>query len=292
VSAQQGTAQQQQFNAPRTERPTPLHEPAAPVSKRSRRSVFLVLLGALAFPLIVAAVVYVVSDSITPTYESSASFRVVIPNQAGLNDTVITAANDLATQYSQLATATPVINVAARQLRERPSALKKEITGSTVNAQNLVEVTASAEQGPVAERRADAVITALRAYVDRINVQQSRTYSNNVSEGLAPVEKEIQYYTTQLKQAKTLIERQNLNLLLGSLLAQRQGTLSSLAENAAAGRPTLQGISQQSAADKVRPRPELYALVGGIVAALIAARVAQLMLRRRRGDTAPPLAAA
>jgi hypothetical protein len=252
----------------------------------------LVILGAIVFPLIVAAVVYGVSNSIPATYESNGSFRVTIPNQQGLNDTVISAANDLATQYSQLAAASPVISAAARQLGERPDSLKSAITGGTVNAQNLVEVTATGDSAGLAERRAGAVIVALRAYVDRINAQQSQTYSNNVSQGLAPVEKEIASYQAQLRQAKTLIQRQNLNLILGSLLAQRQQVLSSLAENTAAGRPTLQGISQESSANKVRPRPALYALVGGIVAALISARVAQLLLRRRRPDGAPPLAAA
>lgn len=290
MSAQHGTATQ--FNAPRPDRPAAVVEPAAPASKAGRGSRFLVILGAIAFPLIVAAVVYVVSNSIPATYESNGSFRVTIPNQQGLNDTVISAANDLATQYSQLATAGPVINAAARQLGEQPDSLRGEITGSTVNAQNLVQVTATGGSADRAERRAGAVITALRAYVDRINAAQSRTYSNNVSEGLAPVEKEIASYQAQLKAARTLIQRQNLNLILGSLLAQRQQVLSSLAENTAAGRPTLQGISQETSANKVRPRPALYALVGGIVAALISARVAQLLLRRRRPDVAPPLAAA
>jgi hypothetical protein len=290
VSAQHGTATQ--FNTPRPDRPAAVREPATPAPQITGRSKVLVILGALAFPLIVAAVVYVVSNSIPATYESSGSFRVTIPNQQGLNDTVISAANDLATQYSQLATASPVIGVAARQLGEKPNTLMKEITGGTVNAQNLVSVTATADSAGLAERRAGAVVIALRAYVDRINAQQSRTYSNNVSEGLAPVEKEITNYQNQLRQAKTLIQRQNLNLILGSLLAQRQQVLSSLAENTAAGRPTLQGISQESSASKVRPRPGLYALAGGIVAALISARVAQLMLRRRRPDGAPPLAEA
>ena len=185
-----------------------------------------------------------------------------------------------------------MINAAARQLGEQPDSLRNEIVGSTVNAQNLVQVTATADQadrGGAPRGRGHHGAARLRRPHQRPaepDVLQQRLRGPRAGrEG----DRELQ---AQLKTARTLIQRQNLNLILGSLLAQRQGVLSSLAENAAAGRPTLQGISQETSANKVRPRPGLYALVGGIVAALISARVAQLLLRRRRPDDIAPLAAA
>ena len=60
-----------------------MSSPSPPVTQVSRRSKVLVILGAIAFPLIVAAVVYVVSNSIPATYESNGSFRVTIPDQQG-----------------------------------------------------------------------------------------------------------------------------------------------------------------------------------------------------------------
>jgi capsular polysaccharide biosynthesis protein len=236
---------------------------------------------AVLVPLGVAAVVYVVANSLPATYESNAQFRVTVPNQAGLTEATVMAANDLATQYSQLAGASTVVNAAARTLKIPPAELSGDIAGSTVNAQNLVQVTASADDPGAAQARATAVAGALRKYIDRINARQSTTYSRNVTSGLVPLDEEIARYTKRLNSASSETERQSINLLLGSLLSQRQQVLASTARDTAAGRPTLQGISSATAASKTSPRPKLYALVALLAAALISARIAFLLLRRR-----------
>jgi hypothetical protein len=262
----------------------PVQAPPEPWQSRKPprrfRSAFLILVPAVLVPLGVAAVVYLVANTLPATYESSAQFRVTVPNQAGLTDATVMAANDLATQYSQLATATTVINAAARTLKVPPADLSGEITGSTVNAQNLIEVTASTDTAGAAQARASAVAGALRKYIDLINARQSTTYSRNVASGLVPLDTEIAKYTKRLSGA-SVAERANINLLLGSLLSQRQQVLASTARDTAAGRPTLQGISSASAAVKTSPRPKLYALVGLVAAALISGRIAFLLLRRR-----------
>ena len=231
-------------------------------------------------PLVVAGFVYVVANTLPATYESNAQFRVSVPNQAGLTEATVMAANDLATQYSQLASASTVIDAAARTLKISPSQLSGEISGSTVNAQNLVQVTASADSPGDAQSRAAAVADALRKYIDRINGRQSATYSRNVTSGLVPLDEEITRYTKRLQSASET-ERQSINLLLGSLLSQRQQVLASTARDTAAGRPTLQGIASASAASKTSPRPKLYALVALIAAGLVSGRIAFLLLRRR-----------
>jgi hypothetical protein len=272
-------------SAHRVETPEPPHA-ATPEpwqtrqSPPGRRSALLVLVPAVLVPLVVAAVVYVVANSLPATYESSAQFRVTVPNQAGLTEAAVLASNDLATQYSQLATASTVIAAAARELKIAPAQLAGEISGATVNAQNLVQVTASADHPADAQARAAAVADALRRYIDRINARQSATYSRNVTSGLVPLDEEIARYTKRLNGASES-ERQSINLLLGSLLSQRQQVLASTARDAAAGRPTLQGVASASAATKTTPRPKLYALVALIAAGLVCGRIAFLLLRPR-----------
>jgi hypothetical protein len=272
-------------SAHQIETPEPL-PPATPEAWQTRqpppgrRSSLVVLVPAVLAPLVVAAVVYVVANSLPATYESSAQFRVTVPNQAGLTEATVLASNDLATQYAQLVTASTVINSAARELKVAPSALSGEISGSTVNAQNLVQVTASSDHPGDAQARAAAVAAALRTYIDRINARQSSTYSRNVASGLVPLDQEIALYTKRLNGASET-ERQSINLLLGSLLSQRQQVLASTARDAAAGRPTLQGVASASTATKTTPRPKLYALVALIAAGLISGRIAFLLLRRR-----------
>jgi capsular polysaccharide biosynthesis protein len=262
---------------PRAAAPEPWQRRQPPTG---RRSAFLVLVPAVLVPLVVAGFVYVVANTLPATYESNAQFRVSVPNQAGLTEATVMAANDLATQYSQLASASTVIDAAARTLKISPSQLSGEISGSTVNAQNLVQVTASADTPGAAQARASAVADALRRYIDRINARQSATYSRNVTSGLVPLDEEIASYTKRLQSASET-ERQSINLLLGSLLSQRQQVLASTARDTAAGRPTLQGIASASAATKTSPRPKLYALVALVAAGLVSARIAFLLLRRR-----------
>lgn len=245
-----------------------------------RRSAFLVVLPAVLVPLVVAAIVYVVANTLPATYESNAQFRVTVPNQAGLTEATVLAANDLATQYAQLASASTVINAAAKTLKIAPSELSGEVSGSTVKAQNLVQVTASTDSPGTARERASAVAIALRKYIDGINTRQSATYARNVTNGLLPLDEEIAKYTKRLNKASET-ERQSINLLLGSLLSQRQQVLASTARDTAAGRPTLQGIASASAASKTSPRPKLYALVALIAAGLVSGRIAFLLLRRR-----------
>jgi hypothetical protein len=262
---------------PRAAAPEPWQRRQPPAGPRSA---FGVVVPAVFVPLVVAAVVYVVANTLPATYQSNAQFRVSVPNQAGLTEATVMAANDLATQYSQLAGASTVVNAAARTLKTPPSELAGAISGSTVNAQNLVQVTATADSPGAAQDRAAAVATALRKYVDGINARQSATYSRNVTSGLGPLDEEIARYTKRLTGASET-ERQSINLLLGSLLSQRQQVLASTARDTAAGRPTLQGIASASVASKTSPRPKLYALVALVAAGLVSGRIAYLLLRRR-----------
>lgn len=251
-----------------------------PPRQRSASRTTGVVLVAVLVPLLLAAGVYFGSGTLKPTYQSSASFRVTVPNQQGLNDTVVSASNELATQYAQFASATPVVSAAAKEIGIRPEQLAGRVSASTVNAQNLVQVTVQAGSGAEAQRRANAIAEALRRYVDHINADQTTRYASNVSKGLEPLNAEISRYQRQLRSASES-EKQTVSLLLGSLLSQRQQVLSQLAQNTAANRPNLQGISAAGEPEQVRPRPALYAAVTLLLASIISVRLAFLALRRR-----------
>jgi len=233
----------------------------------------------VAVSVLAAGIAYAVSRSLPASYQSSATFRVTVPNQQGVNDSVVTAANDLASQYAQLVDSTPVLDAAATTLHVPASSLNGKIGASTVNAQNLVQVTASAATPAVAEARASAAVYALVEYLDTINAKQGSIYAANASKALAPIDRTLTNLTRRLGTDKPGMQASDA-AVLASLLSQRQQVLDSLATNVAAGLPTLQVISPGNGASQVSPRPKLYALITFVVVLLIAARIGYLLFRR------------
>ena len=249
-NAVQHTAHRSALTAVREPRPRGPPEPR-------RRSRILVLLGAIAFPLIVAAVVYVVSDSIPATYESNAQLPGDDPEPAGPQrhrhrggerprDAVL-----------------PTRDGRPRDQRRRPAAPREPArpqetrsTGSTVNAQNLVAGHRDGRprrRGRAPCRRGDHGAARLRGPHQRPAepdlLQQRLRGPRARRDGDRAATRPSSRRPRRSSSARTSTSS------WVRLLAQRQGVLSSLAENAAAGRPTLQGISQESSATKVRPRP-------------------------------------
>lgn len=256
---------------------------------RAPRTISLIgLVLAVVAAVVVAGAVYSVSRRLPKSYQASATFRVTVLNQQGVNDTVVTAANDLATQYVQLANSQPVLDAAAKTLHSPASTLNGEISASTVSAQNLVQVTASASDPALATARAHAALTAMVTYIQRINVKQSAMYVHQVLAALTPINKLIKQLTGQLNENATsqrsrgttsqqsggTTSQQSANpALLSSLLIQRQQVLQSLATETAAGQPSLQVVSPGGAASVSYPKPTLYALIALVVALLVGLRL-------------------
>jgi hypothetical protein len=104
------------------------------------------------------------------------------------------------------------------------------------------------------------------------SVQSQLTAANSTATSLG---------TTTTSSAATALEQE-----LGALIAQRAAALSAIAQTSVAGRPSLAVVSVATAGKKTTPKPGLYALVGFLVALLIAARGAVYISARRRAAAA------
>ena len=231
--------------------------------------------------VVVAGVVYEVSKGLPATYQASGTFRVTVPNQIGINDSVVTASNDLASQYAQLATAQSVEDAAAATLGVGPSTLNGQITASTVAAQTLVQVNASGPSPSVADARAQAATQALVTYIDSIPHSPGLNYAHLVSRGLVPIDTQITQVEARLKNDDQN-QRQSDLIALTSLISQRDQAAQSVATNTAGGQPSLKVVSPGGGAAVSYPKPSLYALIGFLVALVIALRLAYALGNRQR----------
>jgi capsular polysaccharide biosynthesis protein len=235
-------------------------------------------------PLAIAAAVYIISSRQGPTYEASSTLRIVAQGQSGISDQSVLASNDLASQYAQLGDAPPVIRRAARSLKVSPVDLDGHVSAGTVAAQNLIKISARADDGPGAVRRTDAVALAFVEYVSGLNERQANAYSRSVQRRLRPLDDELAAARRLLNRG-TPSQRNSNALLYSNLLVQRQQLVASIAQDSAASQPGVQLVAQATAASKVAPRPTLYALVGLVASALIAARIGFLLRRRSRSPS-------
>jgi hypothetical protein len=236
----------------------------------------------LAVSVLVAGVAYVVGKALPSTYQSYGVIRIVLASQGGISDPVVTAANDTATQYAQLAASAPVTALAARTLQIPASTLRGKITGSTLGAQNLVQVIATAPSSSSAMRRAAAASAALQRYLTNLNAQESAQYVARVQNSLAQVTAEVRALSARLAQDSPT-QRATDAILLESLNNQHDQLLGQVARDAASNQPTLQVVDSATPATVLVPVPKLYALVAFIVALIITGRAAFVLTMRRRG---------
>jgi capsular polysaccharide biosynthesis protein len=232
----------------------------------------------------VAGIAYGVGKKLPATYQSSGLIRIALASQNGISDPVVTAANDTATQYAQLASSQPIQRLAAQQLRVPVNSLDGKISGSTLGAQNLVQVTATASSPGTAAARADAASAALERYITRLNTQESAQYVGGVQRSLGQINQEISTITDRLAR-ETAGQASTDTVLLDSLNAQRIQLLGQVARDAASNQPTLQVVNRSSSASEVSPQSKLYAVVAFVVALIITGRVAFALVRRRRTRT-------
>ena len=230
--------------------------------------------------LVIAGLVYVISDSVAARYQSSATVRVSVQATTGISDPAVTAANDLASQFAQLASSTPVTDAAAASLGARSSALEGAVTGGTIAAQNLVRITATGSSTTQAQQRAAAVAHAFVVYIKRIDSAQVAAYRRAVTSKLGPLEREIAA-TRKLALSGDPEAEHNATTLLSGLLSQQQTVLSSVAQESAAAQPALQLVSASSTGTKVSPKPSLYAGIAFIVALLLLGRFVYVIGIRR-----------
>jgi hypothetical protein len=243
-----------------------------------------VLLAALA----VAGAVYLISNRVAARYQSSATVRVSVQATTGISDPAVTAANDLASQFAQLASSAPVLAAAARSLHAPTSSLEGTVTSGTIAAQNLVRISATGSSPVQAQERSSSVARSFVKYIDHIDAQQVGTYEHAVTSKLVPLAREIAAARKRLLSANVEVQR-NATVLLSGLLSQQQTVLSSVAQASAAAQPNLQLVSPGSAGAKISPKPSLYAGIGLLATLLILGRFLYVIGTRRSTLRRAPL---
>ena len=221
----------------------PRVEPAEPdrVTKIWRLRV-LVLVVAIA----AGALTFGVSKFIAPTYRSTATIRVSGQPVNGALSDAATASNTLAQQYAEIVTTGAVLGDAARRLQISPSKLSGSVSAGTVNAQNLVDVSAEARTAAEATRRASAVARAFIAYITVANRRQAKRLVRALGGGGRSVPS----------------------------LAVEQGS--------AAAQPDVEPAGVTPAETPVAPKPPLYAAIAFLVGGLAAAQLIGLSRRQRQ----------
>lgn len=214
------------------------------------------------------------------TYSSDGLIRVALASQQGIQDPVVTAANDIASQYAQLASSQPVTILTAAKLGVTPRSLDGKINGSTLSAQNLVQVTATGDSSSVAVARAGAATTSLQQYVTKLNAQQTGQYVSVAQSGLRQTNANIAQLSARLAKDSPAGRTAD-SLVIASLNSTRDQLLGQIARDAAGNQPALQVVEVASPASKTLPKPWLYALVAFVVALIISLRVAYVRARPR-----------
>lgn len=240
------------------------------------RAVALCLLASIGL----AVIAYGVGKTLPPTYQSSGMIRVAVPSQQGVVDPVVTAANDTASQYAQLASSQPVAAMTAARLHLSSTALRGKINGSTVGAQNLVQVTVSSGSAGGATSGAAAATASLQRYITGLNSAAGAQYIAEVQSSLAGVNRRIGKLTVRIARDTPSAAAANA-VVLESLNSERDQLLGQVARDAASNRPTLQLVQASSPASVVSPQPKLYALAAFVVGLIISGRLAFVLVRRR-----------
>jgi|ERR1700677_673848 len=240
--------------------------------------------------VITAVVAFGVSHAIPKRFSSGAVVRVTLPATAGISEQSVQAANDLATQYTQIATAGPIVAQAASTLGSAGAGLTADVSAATVASQNLVKITARASSPTTAQDRANAMASAFTGYLNREN-------ANNASRSAAASYAQLRHVQTRLQEIEVQID-QSLAVREGgrplstskraqlSLLQSESATLQSLQQSllvaqVGGGTPTLSVFAPAGPGSQTQPRPTLYALVAFLVALLVAAQTAAFADARR-----------
>jgi hypothetical protein len=175
----------------RRDNPPPLDATRAEIAWAYKLPILLIaiLLGAVAALLAVRA---------PASYSAEATIRVtLLESPGGLQDSTV-AANNLAAQYSQLASSEPVLTAAAAALGPDAKGLGADITSGPVNSFNVIGITAHSSESTTAARQATAVAKSLVTYLNT-SYQQSLTAAEQA------VAAEARALNTQIAQVQASI---------------------------------------------------------------------------------------
>lgn len=230
--------------------------------------------------VVVAALVFAISDRLPASYQSSAVVRVSVQATDGISDPSVTAANDLASQFAQLASTAPVVEAAEAHLGSQAGNIGGQVTAGTIAAQNLIRISVKGSNPTQAQERTTAVANAFVAYIEHIDAAQANAYAHAVTSKLGPLDREIAAVRKTLASGNPEVQR-NAAALLSSLVGEQQTVFSSVAQGAAAAKPNVQLVAPGGTGTKTSPRPLLYAAVGFLVTILLLGRLLYVLGSRR-----------
>jgi len=233
----------------------------------------------LVVSLVAAGVAYGVGHSLQSVYQSSGTIRIALPSQGGLSDPIVTASNDLATQYAQLVDTPPVRALTAASLGVSPASLDGKLSGGTISAQNLLQVTATASSSATAQSRAKAAVSAVQSYLSGLTTVQNAQYLVALKRGLN---------AAPLLEQGLRIGRLGSGQLAVTVAGLRSQVLNQGVRDAAGNQPSFQVIDPGTSASITYPKPSLYALVAFVVVLLISLRVAFVASRSGEADRREP----
>jgi hypothetical protein len=235
---------------------------------------------------------YVGCSLLPPTYESSATLRVIVQSSTGISQDAVLASNDLAIQYTPLIRSSPVVTPAAQRIGIPAGTLMSSLSSGTVGDQNIMAVSARAGTEREAQRRANAVARQFVTYVRATNRRQVAAYSRVVGTTLSPIQAEIEVLQRQLGRAGTNPSSSSAAAVnsaqstLASLLTARQTAAADLAQRVATSQPQIELIAQAGAGAQVEPKPMLYALVTAVAAFLLTVQLVVVVGARRAAAAA------
>ena len=245
------------------------------------------------FWILLAAVVggigaYVGCSLLPPTYQSTATLRVMVHSGSGMTQDAVLASNDLAGQYAPLMRTSAVIDPAAARLGMSGGALASAVTSAGSGDQNLMSISAQAGTQREAQRRANAVARQFVTYLRATNRQQIAAYTKGISTTLAPIQAEIAQLQAQLGRgagsAATSTSGTSANAAqatLATLLTTRQQAAADIAQRVASSQPQIDLIGQAGAGAQVQPKPMLYAIVTALAAFLLTLQLVVVVGARR-----------
>jgi len=257
----------------------------------------------LAIGVVVSVATYLVSGALPPTFQASSLVQVTAINNGTTSQAdTVTASSSLAAQYAQYASSGPVVAAAVRQLGPTSSAsLSSRISAATVADQNLIRVSVQADTGAASQQAANAVASALNAYIGDHGDAAVQSYSSSLQAQLKSLDSSIASTQAAVTEDSARASRglpgsaavTTLNTqqtLLGELLIRRE-TLSSQAASAEVSlRPLSSVVGSASLGTQIQPNPKLYSIVALFVGLMAAAEIAILLGRRRNtGRLAPQL---
>jgi capsular polysaccharide biosynthesis protein len=232
---------------------------------------------------------------VSPTYSSSADVVVTAHTVTGGLSDAITASNDLANQYAQVAASPTVLANAASELPDGGRGLSSAISVGTVGDQNLVRVTSLAGSPSLSQRRANAVANAFVVHINAINAQEAADLRSSVErqlqssqQAIAKAEAGVAKATRNAIKASrkrsavlnsVLAAKQT---LLASLVTQRQAIISDLAGASVQAQPSVRISAAAGTGTQTQPKPVLYAAVAAIAMALAVGQILILVRLRRR----------